>query len=153
MIKYGPLCWPENEAELEDPQCNYPKMYDGQFPVGVDEYGIPFDHKGMQCLDISSIIHPHSTVKTVKLYIYNVGEFYIPSSLNAKSWFDDEFLLFSVDIYRKYAIKYIITRQRSLFRRLRKLSSHYDSGSIDKISNILLKNQIKILEEAQKNDS
>lgn len=150
MIKYGPLCWPENEAELEYPQCNYPKMYDGQFPSGVDEYGIPLDHKGLQCLDRDCIIHPDSSVKTVALYVYNVGEFYIPSSLDAKRWFDDEFLFFSVDIYRKYAIKYITTRQSFLFRRLRKL---HDSGSVDKISNILLKNQIELLEEALNNES
>jgi hypothetical protein len=150
MIKYGPLCWPENEAEIDHPQCNYPKLYDGKFPVGVDKHGIPLDHKGRQCLDRSSILHPRSTVKTVDLFVSSVGTFHIPSSLDAKCWFDEEFLHFSVPIYRKYAIKYIVEHQKLEFVRLRQ---HYDSASIDKISNILLKNQIELLEEELKNES
>ena len=61
QFKYGPLVY--NTVESDDDSGNYYWPGNGIPPVGYDEYNIPIDSKGFQCLDAQQCpLHPHYEV-------------------------------------------------------------------------------------------
>ena len=53
--KYGPLVFNTTHPDDDDSGNFY---WSGLVPVGYDEFGIPVDERGFQCLDLSSPLHP-----------------------------------------------------------------------------------------------
>ena len=80
QFKYGPLVY--NTVESDDDSGNYYWPGNGMPPVGYDEYNIPIDSKGFQCLDAQQCpLHPHykvidDVVKGGKAMEYNEAFLY-----------------------------------------------------------------------------
>ena len=68
-IKYGPLVY--ITVEDTDEEGNF--YWGGKPPIGYDELGIPIDSDGMQCLSVSSPLHPNYKPKN-SVYNKNIND-------------------------------------------------------------------------------
>ena len=85
--KYGPLVFNTTHPDDDDSGNFY---WSGLVPVGYDEFGIPVDERGFQCLDLSSPLHPSHVPNHTD---YNkVLEAVLPKNEIVKEWFTDNFL-------------------------------------------------------------
>jgi hypothetical protein len=85
--KYGPLVYNTVDPNDDDSGNFY---WGGLVPVGYDEFGIPIDERGFQCLDLSSPLHPQFIPPQTD---YNeVLEAVLPKQEIVKEWFTDNFL-------------------------------------------------------------
>ena len=86
-FKYGPLIW--DHVHEEDDSGNY--WWSGLPPVNYDNAGIPVDEKGLQCLPMSSPVHPNYNIKHS---VFNVTlQDYLPSFAEWQSWCDENFII------------------------------------------------------------
>tara|TARA_B110000483_G_C17796610_1_gene389679 strand:- start:75 stop:527 length:453 start_codon:yes stop_codon:yes gene_type:complete len=97
QFKYGPLVY--NTVESDDDSGNYYWPGNGMPPVGYDEYNIPIDSKGFQCLDAQQCpLHPHyevidDVVKGGKAMEYNDAlGCNIPTLDHFNGWFENTFI-------------------------------------------------------------
>jgi len=109
-FKYGLLVW--NSVNEDDESGNY--FWNGKPPVGYDSEGIPIDEEGLQCLPISSPVHPTWEINTSFLVYNDFLEFEIPSIESTKEWFDDNFLVVSDRQIKKYIIRWIRQKRKGL---------------------------------------
>lgn len=85
--KYGPLVFNTVDTDDDDSGNFY---WGGLVPVGYDELGIPIDHRGFQCLDLSCPLHPSFVPQQTEKN--HVLETYLPVPELVKDWFTDNFL-------------------------------------------------------------
>ena len=98
--KFGPLVYVT--GVMDDSEGNY--FWAGLPPVGYDEFGVPIDKNGLQCLDISCPLHPAWTpTETSYSEILKTD---IPSIEYTKKWFEDNFLIISDDQVKRYIMKW-----------------------------------------------
>ena len=84
--KYGPLTY--NIIDNDDSSGNY--WWTGDPPVNYDAMGIPVDLKGLQCLSISSPVHPNYEI-TDSVFNKQIND-YLPSFNEWRAWFDINFI-------------------------------------------------------------
>lgn len=99
-FKYGPLIW--NHVQEEDDSGNY--WWPGLPPVEYDREGIPLDNKGLQCLPISSPVHPDYESKNSVFHI-SIND-YLPSLEEWSEWFDEHFIEISEDRIKREILKW-----------------------------------------------
>jgi hypothetical protein len=86
-FKYGPLVW--NHVDDEDDSGNY--WWSGLSPVSYDDAGIPVDEKGLQCLPMSSPVHPSYEMEHP---VFNSPlQDHLPSIEEWKDWFELNFII------------------------------------------------------------
>ena len=106
--KYGPIVF--IIQGMDESLGNF--HWGGNPPVGYDEYNIPIDKNGNQCLDISCPIHPmyHPTAGTV---VFNEAlDTHIPTIDSFKTWFVDNFLEIDDTKAKKYILRWYSFQQR-----------------------------------------
>jgi|GEM_PF-2636336 hypothetical protein len=97
QFKYGPLVY--NLSESDDNSGNYYWPGNGNPPVGYDNYSIPIDSDGFQCLDaVQCPLHPHykvvdDIVQGGKAMEYNDAlGCEIPTLDHFNGWFENTFI-------------------------------------------------------------
>jgi hypothetical protein len=85
-FKYGPLIW--NYIDEEDDSGNY--WWTGTALVGYDKDNIPIDAKGLQCLTMSSPVHPKYQLK--HSVFSSIIKDHLPSIDEWRQWFDEQFI-------------------------------------------------------------
>ena len=114
-ISYGPLTWATSFEELTDTSVNY--FWQGSFPVGYDEMGIPVDENGLQCLPLECIFHPACRPRVVEELIDAQGEIYslvVPDLSWCQKWFDDNYLSITPRTLQKYIISWTLRQNNPL---------------------------------------
>ena len=106
-FKYGPLVY--ITVEDTDEEGNF--YWGGKPPIGYDELGIPIDSDGMQCLSVSSPLHPNYKPKN-SIYNKNIND-NLPSIEEVKIWFDDLFLIVSDYQVKKYILRWYSLKRDS----------------------------------------
>ena len=120
--KYGPLIYVI--GGMDDDEGNY--FWAGLPPVGYDEYGVPIDKNGNQCLDISCPLHPG--FEPTETVFSEVLQFNIPSIEYFRKWFEDNFLIISDDQVKRYIIRWWSVRaKRENFRSYTDVLQNYSS--------------------------
>jgi hypothetical protein len=89
QFKYGPLLY--NTTNSDDDSGNY--YWPGEPPIAYDDYKIPVDGKGYQCLDASQCpLHPDYKVKDEDTEHNEALGCIIPTLDHFNSWFEDAFI-------------------------------------------------------------
>ena len=122
-FKYGPLIW--DHIEEDDNSGNY--WWSGSPPVNYDEMGIPIDQRGLQCLPLSSPVHPNYESKH-PVFNLPLGE-HLPSIKEWKEWFDFHFIEISEHRIKCEILRWYVkdTGRRRLSKKFRKLQSKCNS--------------------------
>ena len=108
-FKYGPLIW--NHVDDEDDSGNY--WWSGLPPVSYDDAGIPVDEKGLQCLPMSSPVHPSYNIKHS---VFNVVlQDHLPSIDEWQSWCDENFIIIDETRIKREILRWY-AKQRSIKR-------------------------------------
>lgn len=119
-FKYGPLQW-YSETETGEYEGNF--YTGGTAPVGYDDRGIPVDAEGMQCLSITSPVHPSYEPRDP--WYSAVLEDDLPSVKEWRDWFDGEFIEISDERIRREVVRWFFRRSRFLTARHRHLKDSY----------------------------
>jgi hypothetical protein len=99
--RFGPLVYAS--PDMGDTEGNY--FWTGNPPVGYDEFGVPIDKNGHQCLDIACPLHP-AWKPPLSEQVYNHGlRVFLPTLEFTRSWFDDNFLEISDLQLKKILVK------------------------------------------------
>jgi hypothetical protein len=133
-ISYGPLTWATSFEELTDTSVNY--FWQGSFPVGYDEMGIPVDENGLQCLPLECIFHPSCRPRVIEELIDAQGEMYtliVPDLSCCQKWFDDNFLEITQKTLRKHATAWTLRNNspmtlRNIIMRIRPNASWWSEN-------------------------
>ena len=89
QYKYGPLLY--NTTNSDDDSGNY--YWPGEPPIAYDDYKIPVDGKGYQCLDASQCpLHPDYKVTDTNMEHNEALGCTIPTLDHFNSWFEDAFI-------------------------------------------------------------
>ena len=105
-FKYGPLIWNCIGEEEDDEEGNY--YWPGNPPVAYDEWDLPVDKDGKQCLPLSSPFHPHYVFTDTITTKYGIK---FPASLkDYKEWLSNNFLVFDELAVKRNIITKIITQ-------------------------------------------
>ena len=105
-FKYGPLIW--NHVDHEDDSGNY--WWPGLSPVKYDDMGIPCDLNGLQCLPISSPVHPDYEPKD-SVFNKQIRE-HLPSEKEWKKWFDEHFIEITSHRIKREILKWYVKQNR-----------------------------------------
>lgn len=100
IYKYGPLVYNVDGYE----GGNF--YWNGLSPVGYDHDEIPVDRNGMQCLPISSPLHPSWTPRKQE-FNQIVGRD-MPTIQEVREWFEEHFLDISDYQICKYILKWYV---------------------------------------------
>ncbi|MGB0790401.1 MAG: hypothetical protein ACPGRT_02865 [Flavobacteriaceae bacterium] len=107
-FRYGPLIY--ITQGMDEDEGNY--FWNGNPPVAYDSSGVPIDSDGMQCLDVTSVLHP--AYKPTDTFYSEVLGVDIPTITSFQKWFDDNFFIVSEKQIKKYIIKWwMLNYQRS----------------------------------------
>ena len=100
--KYGPLVW--NQVDDDDDSGNY--WWTGSSVVDYDEMGIPIDSEGLQCLPLTSPVHPNYQSKD---HIFNkqIND-YLPSFKEWQEWFDVNFIMINKDRIKREILRWYV---------------------------------------------
>ena len=119
-FKYGPLIW--NHVDDEDDSGNY--WWSGLPPVSYDDAGIPVDEKGLQCLPMSSPVHPSYNIKHS---VFNLPlQDHLPSVDEWKDWFEEHFIIIDEARIKREMLKWY-SKQRIKSQRFYELQEHVNS--------------------------
>lgn len=99
-FRYGPLLY--ITQGMDENEGNY--YWNGAPPVAYDSDGIPVDAEGMQCLDVTSVLHP--AYEPTDTEYSDVLDVHIPTIDSFQKWFDDNFFIVSEKQIKKYIIKW-----------------------------------------------
>jgi len=89
QYKYGPLVY--NTTNSDDDSGNY--YWAGEPPTTYDDYKIPVDGKGYQCLDASQCpLHPDYKVTDTHMEHNEALGCTIPTLDHFNGWFEDAFI-------------------------------------------------------------
>lgn len=116
-FKYGPLVYNCINEENEDGNYYWP----GDPPVEYDQWGIPIDTNGKQCLGLDCPFHPFHVFED---YEQGPGGFKIPKTFKVYyDWCEENFLVVTkhhiiTDILQKYAKYSVVGTSREQIKLL-----------------------------------
>ena len=105
-FKYGPLVWNCAGQDFEDDENNY--YWPGNPPVAYDEWGLPVDKDGRQCLPLDCPFHPHYSFKD---FITSRFGCKFPASFkDYEEWLEKNFIVFDKAAVKRNIVTKIITQ-------------------------------------------
>ena len=119
--KYGPLVW--NTVDEENDSGNY--WWPGSGIVAYDKTNIPIDSEGLQCLPMSSPVHPHYEPKD---YVFNKQiKDYLPSFKEWQEWFDVNFIEINEDRIKREILRWYVKERPRISKDFVKLQNSVEN--------------------------
>ena len=113
--KYGPLVW--NMIDEDDDSGNY--WWSGISPIDYDEMNIPIDTMGLQCLPLSSPVHPNYESEN-SVFNKQVND-YLPSFKEWQEWFDTNFIEINEHRIKREILRWYVKDPRRISKDFLKL--------------------------------
>ena len=119
--KYGPLVW--NTIDNDDDSGNY--WWTGSSIVNYDNMNIPIDSQGLQCLPVSSPVHPSYELQD-PVFNEQIKD-YLPSFKEWQEWFDVNFIKINEYRIKREILRWYVKDHRRISQDFFKLQSNVKS--------------------------